>query len=622
MKLFRAMERPAKRQKLSSSRPGPSPTLHIPPQAELSCTHADARTEGSGGRLLVLAPTLNQHDDHDDHDNLRRRHVTDGSSSHGRHQPPSPQSAAPIVPRAPDTTVVATAVDVNVQVGNTTVANTLVLQATDATVVSFTSLGVLTVLAQTTTSSSDTLGTTSSGSLLTSAPSVATGASAITNSLSSSTGPTPSLPPAYNSSATSTSDITTTVTSTSTLNVSFVNGTLVTVANTADTNVPNLPASLTSTADSSSNSTGRSAVTSKSSAASNLTPVRTTDAAGNGASAAPLPGGAGAAGSGSPTTEVSSPTSSSSSSHGGSGLGPATPAVVGGVVGGVAGMAFLLLILLALLRWYRKRLQSRGQLPEQIAARSATGGDPSAANQMSSPSSQSPFAAAMLSSTRRWRPQSLATTATAVTNDSTTADPARGFQRIAGRKIAPVIGNDADQYGGNYGAFEKDFPAGRLTRAGPSAAQAGTVNDEEKDLASSSFYRDSRGFYGGKGDLLPSSPPPPTSPTSPTLLAPSMGHAHGSTRDLAQTDSVGDDPGGDTQQEYAVIRPSPARTPVTSSPAQSLLRVPVQQGPTMDPGAPPTPALPAHLASRRQDSVGRSLPSQDGSKGSRFTESV
>jgi len=592
------MERPAKRQKLSSAASRPYPTNPVRQDEEPSCTHADAKTKGSGGRPVVPTRTLHSHD-------LRRRFIPDGASNNGR-RPLSPaHAAALIVPRAPDTTVVATAVDVNVQNGNTTIANTLVLQATDATVVSFTSLGVLTVAGQASAPTTATSGTVTPGSLPSSASS--SGASSPAGSLSASTSPTLSLPPGYNSSATSTSDRTTTITLTSTLNVSFLNGTVVTLPNASETTASATGASSLSDTDGPTKS--HSTAASPTSALSNLAPASATGSTDNGAGAGPSSGGAD---SGSPTTAVASATSSSSSS-GGSALGPATPAVVGGVVGGVAGVAFLLLILLALLRWYRKRLQSRGQLPEQIAAMSATGGRPSGANQTSSPSSHSPFTAAILSSTRRWRPQSSTTTATAVTDYTTVPDSERGFQRIAGRKIAPVIGSGSDQYGGNYGAFEKDFPEGRLTRSGPSGPQAGTPNNGERDLADSSFYRDSRGFYGGKGEPLAA---------SPTLVSSSIGHTCASTRDLTNTDSIGDDLREAALEGYAVMRPSPARTPITCSPSNSSLRLPIQHGPVMDPGAPPTPALPSYLTGRRPDGVGRSLASQDGSRGSRFTESV
>jgi hypothetical protein len=598
--IFGMMERPAKRQKLSSSGLRPYPNDHTRQDGELSCTHADAKTEGVQGRPVVPTPTLNKYD-------LRRRYVFDGSSKRGRDQLPGRDAAALIIPRAPDTTVLATAVDVNVQDGSTTVANTLILQASDATVISFTSLGAVTIEAQPNASGNTT--TTSDSSQVGASPLTSSGASLPTKSLVSSTLSTSSLPPGYNSSATNTSDNTITLTLTSTLNVSFLNGTLVTLSNPSDATAP---ATTTSSASDRGSHTNRSTIISATSDLSNSPLASGAAPTNNGLGAAPSSGGTGAAGFGSPTTAVSSATSSSSSNTG-SGPGPATPTVVGGVVGGVAGLAFLLLILLTLLRWYRKRLQSRGQLPEQIAARTVTGGDPSAATQMSSQSSHTPLAAAILSSTRRWRPQSSATTATALTNYSSVPDSERGFQRIAGRKIAPVIGSGSDQYGGNYGAFENDFAEGRLTREAHSSSQAAPANNPDGGLADKSFYRDSQGFYGGKGDPRP---------TSSTLVPSSLAHTHSSTRDPTNTDSIGEDQREDTTEGYAVMRPSPARTPMTSSPSNSSLRLPIHQGPLMELGAPPTPALPPHLAGRRQDGVGRSLGSQDGSRGSKFTESV
>ena len=92
----------------------------------------------------------------------------------------------------------------------------------------------------------------------------------------------------------------------------------------------------------------------------------------------------------------------------------------------------------------------------------------------------------------------------------------------------------------------------------------GGIDEETKGntLSGSSFYRDSQGFYGG--------------------------------------------PGPSTQRESGIpiMRPSPARTPVTESGPFS------SSPPTLTPPAP------------RPDLVGRSHPSQDGSHASRFTEEV
>ena len=127
---------------------------------------------------------------------------------------------------------------------------------------------------------------------------------------------------------------------------------------------------------------------------------------------------------------------------------------------------------------------------------------------------------------------------------SSTAGSERGFYRVSGRKLPSVLQTGGDGYGG-----------GML----------------DNTLSGSSFYRDSHGFYGGPG-----------TPTFPTL---------------------------ETQRESGqigtpVMRPSPARTPVT------------EQGP-FSAVPPPLDPLPS-----RPDVLGRSHPSQDGSHASRFTEEV
>jgi hypothetical protein len=129
---------------------------------------------------------------------------------------------------------------------------------------------------------------------------------------------------------------------------------------------------------------------------------------------------------------------------------------------------------------------------------------------------------------------------------SSTAGSERGFYRVSGRKLPSVLQTGGDGYGGG-------------------------INDiNANTLSGSSFYRDSQGFYGGPGS--PSFPPVGTS---------------------TQRDSG-----------VPVMRPSPARTPVT------------EHGPFSSVPPPPTPPI------RRPDVLGRSHPSQDGSHTSRFTEEV
>lgn len=221
----------------------------------------------------------------------------------------------------------------------------------------------------------------------------------------------------------------------------------------------------------------------------------------------------------------------------------------------------------------------------------------------------------MANSFKRLRPQSSQTLATNNTGftDPSIRDSERGFQRIAGRKIAPVLSSGGDPYGGNYGAFEKE------TSVGPS-------DHPDQGLSGASFYRDGDGFYGGKGTQFPTVPasPRPNTPGGKSLQIDT--NAASKARDFADPAALAaalnnsalssfsrpSEPEG-----YAVIRPSPARTPVTLSPAASSIRLPIQQVPTLDEDAPPLPTTLLPSLGVTRDEVGRSLASQDGSRVSR-----
>jgi hypothetical protein len=143
--------------------------------------------------------------------------------------------------------------------------------------------------------------------------------------------------------------------------------------------------------------------------------------------------------------------------------------------------------------------------------------------------------------------------------DSATTE--RGFQKLGGRKIESVLVSGGDGYGGL------------------APGSAGNVS-------SSSFYRDSQGTYGGPGSLRSSLAVGPASPPQ----SPSRVGAY---------DSSGLD------KEVAVLRSGPARSPgfVASSPrgANTLS----QHSPLVPP-----------------DPLGRSHPSLDGSRGSKFAENL
>lgn len=287
---------------------------------------------------------------------------------------------------------------------------------------------------------------------------------------------------------------------------------------------------------------------------------------------------------------------------------------MGGVVGGVAGIALTLAIILVVLRWYRRHLKARGQLPEQIAARELAGGNGDGGDSypMSQRSSTTPLALAVAHGLKRFRPHSSQTLQTmgTTTTDASIPESERGFQRIAGRKIAPVLSSGGDPYGGNFGAFEKD------TGVGP----PDMPSISERGLSGASFYQDNQGFYGGVGAQTPGVPSSPTTATSAakTIDTSIAAGTSSSTRDFAEPRAMSalnssqvslgrpSRPDG-----FAVMRPSPARTPVTLSPAASSIRLPIQQAPTLDENAPPLPVQ------GLRDGVGRSLPSLDGSRVSR-----
>ena len=169
-----------------------------------------------------------------------------------------------------------------------------------------------------------------------------------------------------------------------------------------------------------------------------------------------------------------------------------------------------------------------------------------------------------------------------------------GFQKLGGRKIAPVLTSGGDQYGGNYGAFEKDAASSSAAR-GPGGG----------NLSGASFYRDSQGFYGGPGSA-------PGTPAGSSANLPGPSGA----RDFA-------DP-GHPPEGVAVMRPSPARTPVTSvGGVPSREPTPGGQPHTPQRERSRDPMAAAEVGGRAgPDALGRSLSSFDGSRGSKFTERV
>lgn len=265
------------------------------------------------------------------------------------------------------------------------------------------------------------------------------------------------------------------------------------------------------------------------------------------------------------TSSGSSPTSTSSESSSGSDTASdtTTPKIVGGVVGSVAGVALLLLLILFLFR--RRSLQQKGT---QALPSSSDSGAREVAERRTSKDPL--FGASYLAPAfvKRWR-QSTMSTKTESTVSSTPSE--RGFQKISGRKIAPVLTHGGDGFGG---ASTGDSP---------------TIPDS----------------------LIGLSPSSPGGPLSSPSHAPPTATPFGMPLDTNVTREAG-------EENVTPTRPRQANIPVSnsvnfSSPTTVTPSHPIPQPQSAIPVAP------------RKDPLGRSLPSFDGSRdsrGSRFTESL
>lgn len=285
-------------------------------------------------------------------------------------------------------------------------------------------------------------------------------------------------------------------------------------------------------------------------------------------------------------------------------------------MGGLAGLSIIFLLLLLLIRWRRNKARLRrpsfAPLPQSIPP-----GEAGQGSSMTERSSAVPLASGGFF--KRLRPHSGQTAGTSDTGQSE-----RGFQNFGGRKLESVLASRGDGYG----------EPGPSSATGPSAGFGSTPSvgrgqgfghspgpSEPETLSGSSFYRDSQGFYGGKeaetesGPSLMGSPPrsSPTYPHQPAAGLPTEGLA-GPSR---------------ATSEIAVMRPGPARTPVTNQPGFIPMRNPPRPPRSTPSPRPPrgTPSprtgpIGASPVPRPPDELGRSHPSFDGSRGSRFTEEV
>jgi len=164
-------------------------------------------------------------------------------------------------------------------------------------------------------------------------------------------------------------------------------------------------------------------------------------------------------------------------------------------------------------------------------------------------------------------------------------------ERMAGRKIAPVLSMGGDGFGNSYGAFEKDMVT---TASEPLTSDHGSVLG---------------------------SPGLPFSPVYNKFLRPVQVDERESSQftspgpfTVSRTRDVADRSSTQFEMNYlqsgqlspmrslpmvlgnasglAAMRPSPARTPVTISPSSSSVRLPTYNHPELDSNLPPTPPVP------------------------------
>ncbi|KAF7586929.1 hypothetical protein BBP40_008003 [Aspergillus hancockii] len=402
-----------------------------------------------------------------------------------------------------------------------------------------------------------------------------------------------STPTADTPSATTTYDPSTTPTSVSVISSASVTATSqtplssVSSIQTSSSSIASSTSSSTSSSSqvssstsSSSSSGSSSSVTTTSSTATSTTTSTTSEGStasspsdtGSGTSYG-WDGGSGATATGQIPLATGSDSSATNSSQNSGSLDSQTKGkIAGGVVGGVAGAMVLALIVFLLLR---KRKANQRRAPEVLPPGDMTGtavgeGSVARSDMVSRRSSHDPlwtasyFAPAFM---KRWR-QSRLSTHTESTVDSGASE--RGFQKISGRKIPSVLRSGGDGYGGG---FSEGSP---------------TMSEQSMNFP-------------------PSSPVLPRSPTSqpPPSIPYGMPLDVSYTREAEETNPV------------VIFRPSPARTPIPGSAAGSISNessvsriVPMAQGAL-------SPTLP-----KRPDMLGRSHPSFDGSRGSRFTESI
>lgn len=527
-----------------------------------------------------------------------------------------------LFPRAPDVTVTANVVNIAVVDGSEQVSTTEMPAPTSDTEVAIPNQGIVTVsgVAPVTSAVDSLVSGVTQNPLPTDSSTISDTGTLLATALSGN----------------ATSDRTITVTSTSTLEIGFRNGTAFRTSAVSKTDTRYQTTTIdgvTSTIDTDSSSTDSPTYVFGDLPSSSVTQSNT-----DGYNAAAIT-------STSTTTSSSAATSTDSGSGGGVVLTPQQQQMVGGLVGGVAGVALVLVALLYFLKWYRQHLKAQGRLPEQIAHRQLPSGDD---HEYTSPAGMSqPLKSSILpiatfkQSLQKLRPHSVYTLTSSSTERSSipAVEPERGFQRVSGRKIPSVLLTGGDGYGDPVPAS----PPSEYSSYSRSRDVSQTSSFRDSNNSTSPFLT-SGGHAPGRSHTSPFADPPGDG----SLANHSISGTKTSARDFALLDGsrsqLNLQTGGlaaltPKKQSDAniTIRPSPARTPMTASPTSSSLKLPMHTPPLMSgdiPEMPPLHPLPSivsrqfgEIGANAQRSMGqRSISSfsarSSSSTGGRFKENI
>lgn len=247
---------------------------------------------------------------------------------------------------------------------------------------------------------------------------------------------------------------------------------------------------------------------------------------------------------------------------------PVSPSLLGGVLGGVAGLAFILVAILFLIRRHKREVAA-------VARDDAGYGGPlgsSGGNPMTEGSSITPFALAGSFFARHSRASRVSESSEAPTVLSQT-----GFYKVSGRKLPPVLGGPRPGYGS--------------TR---SAGGSSSYPDEDGGTVASTSSVAGPSRYPSIASASPAISSAPMSSIAPPILVSAI-HPH----------------------MVSSMAPPPPRIQEEASESDTESTHKLPRPPMF-----PRQLSAISVGSVGKDGVGRSLPSHDGSRASRFTEDI